>query len=215
MLSFSKLSTVGSYSADTWRNLEAYWKLLLRASEMQNLTSDLDPEIFQQKHIRDVIELKKSGLVSFPAMDLGSGAGIPGLLSAILHPDEAWTLCESERRKAEFLLSAVEALGLQSRVEVFPGRAEELLKTRSFDTICVRAVGSIEKVFEFIRKRSTWNTLVLFKGAKWAAEFQDFISKKHLSKHLVLSGDHEYQLSGGDPIRRIVRFSRVPPPKSE
>ena len=61
-----------------------------------------------------------------PALDLGSGGGLPGLVLAHAHPERAWTLLDSRRRSVEFLREAVGALELAGRVTVAEGRAEEV-----------------------------------------------------------------------------------------
>jgi 16S rRNA (guanine527-N7)-methyltransferase len=60
------------------------------------------------------------------AVDLGSGGGLPGLVLALAWPGTRWTLVESNQRKAEWLLGAVERLGIGRRVEVLRERAENV-----------------------------------------------------------------------------------------
>ena len=60
------------------------------------------------------------------AVDLGSGAGIPGLVLASLWPDSTWTLIEANIRRCGFLHEAVSALHIQDRVEVLTDRAEQV-----------------------------------------------------------------------------------------
>jgi 16S rRNA (guanine527-N7)-methyltransferase len=59
-------------------------------------------------------------------LDLGSGAGLPGLPLALAWPDTRWTFVDAGERRVEFLVEAVQALGLEGRVEVVEGRAEVL-----------------------------------------------------------------------------------------
>jgi 16S rRNA (guanine527-N7)-methyltransferase len=63
-----------------------------------------------------------------PCLDLGSGAGLPGLPLALAWPDSRWTLVDAGSRRVEFLEAAVSALGLGDRVVVIEGRAEELAR---------------------------------------------------------------------------------------
>jgi 16S rRNA (guanine527-N7)-methyltransferase len=58
------------------------------------------------------------------AVDLGSGAGLPGLVLAFTWPDSRWSLIEAGRRRAEFLVEATERLGCSERVQVLRERAE-------------------------------------------------------------------------------------------
>ncbi len=61
-------------------------------------------------------------------LDLGSGAGLPGLPLALAWPESSWTLVDAGTRRVEFLQAAVSALGLGDRVAVVEGRAEELAR---------------------------------------------------------------------------------------
>ena len=61
-----------------------------------------------------------------PAVDLGSGGGLPGMALALVWPATRWVLLDAGQRRTAFLLEAVEALGLGDRVEVLRGRAEEV-----------------------------------------------------------------------------------------
>jgi 16S rRNA (guanine527-N7)-methyltransferase len=147
-------------------------ELLEAENQVQNLSRLISPRDFYEGHLIDTLELLKSGLVRFPAMDLGSGCGVPGLLAAILE-EGRWVLAESEGRKADFLKRAVEILDLPG-VEVFSGRAEAYLGGRSVETIVARAVGPVGRIFSWIENRSTWNNLVVLKGPGWDVEWKSF-----------------------------------------
>ena len=76
--------------------------------------------------------------------DVGSGAGLPGLVIAIARPDLRVTLIETMQRRVTWLEEASAALGLQ--VEVVRARAEELHGQRSFDVVTARAVAALDKL---------------------------------------------------------------------
>jgi 16S rRNA (guanine527-N7)-methyltransferase len=75
--------------------------------------------------------------------DIGSGAGLPGLVLAIARPDLRVTLVEPLLRRTTFLEEVVADLDLSSRVEVLRNRAEELHGTRRFDVVTSRAVANL------------------------------------------------------------------------
>jgi 16S rRNA (guanine527-N7)-methyltransferase len=77
--------------------------------------------------------------------DIGSGAGLPGLVVALARPDLRVTLVEPLLRRTTFLEEAVQELGLDG-VEVVRGRAEELHGTRQFDVVTSRAVAPLERL---------------------------------------------------------------------
>lgn len=80
--------------------------------------------------------------------DIGSGAGLPGIPLAIVRPDVRVTLIESLARRVRFLEMAIEELGLEDRVTVIRGRAEEQ-KKRHFDVVTARAVAPLERLLKW------------------------------------------------------------------
>ena len=74
--------------------------------------------------------------------DIGSGAGLPGLVLAIARPDVEWTLIEPMERRVTWLTEQVEALGL-SNVEVLRARAEDVRRPEGFDVVTARAVSAL------------------------------------------------------------------------
>ncbi len=79
-------------------------------------------------------------------VDVGSGAGLPGLVLAVRRPDLTVTLLEPLLRRTRFLEEAVSILGLEDQVEVLRGRAEEVAGTRAFDVVTSRAVAPLERL---------------------------------------------------------------------
>jgi 16S rRNA (guanine527-N7)-methyltransferase len=79
-------------------------------------------------------------------LDLGSGAGVPGLALLLVWPQVAGTLLDSQQRRCAFLAEAVRALGLEGRGDVACGRAEELARTEerrgAYDLVVARGFGA-------------------------------------------------------------------------
>lgn len=75
--------------------------------------------------------------------DIGSGAGLPGLVLAIARPDVEWTLVEPMERRVTWLNEQVSALGLEN-VEVLRARAEEVALPGGFDVVTARAVSALK-----------------------------------------------------------------------
>lgn len=63
---------------------------------------------------------------SFLGLDLGTGAGVPGVVLAALRPASQWVLVDANERRCEYALAAVRSLGMQGRVEVVHARAEDV-----------------------------------------------------------------------------------------
>nr|WP_239115176.1 16S rRNA (guanine(527)-N(7))-methyltransferase RsmG [Planotetraspora kaengkrachanensis] len=81
-------------------------------------------------------------------VDIGSGAGLPGLVLSIVRPDIQMTLLDPLLRRTVFLSEAVEALDL-GNAEVVRGRAEELVGKRTFDVATARAVAPLDRLLEW------------------------------------------------------------------
>ena len=188
-----------------------FYQVVLEENAIQNLTRLTSPEDFYYGHVVDVLEFLKVSENWFPALDLGSGGGVPGLLSAVMRPDR-WTLSDSEGRKAEYLRRSVDILGLNTQVDVFSVRAEAFLresKQGSIQSVVARAVGTVEKIFPWIEKCSTWNTLILFKGPGWEEEWKSFQQTKW-AKKLKNTQEYSYVVGPERKQRRIVLLTRVP-----
>lgn len=85
----------------------------------------------------------------FRVLDLGSGAGLPGIPLAVALPELRFVLLDGNGKKARFCRHAVRALGLPN-VEVVEGRAEGCAPSPPFDAAVVRAVGSLARVRELV-----------------------------------------------------------------
>ncbi len=188
--------------------IQQFYSALAAENEIQNLTRLVLPADFVEGHVVDVRELLKSNFLTFPALDLGSGGGVPGLLAAAVVENDVWTLCDSEKMKADFLLRTTLSLGLEKRVTVYAGRAEEFLRNHRVETVVARAVGPVERIFGWIGRCSTWNTLVLLKGPGWEEEWKAFQGGKHARK-LKLVDEHRYEVGSEKKKRVIVQLKRV------
>ncbi len=196
-------------SGDTKEGVLRFYSLLVEENERQNLTRLISPPDFKNGHVLDVLELHKTGWLTESVVDLGSGCGVPGLLAGLIEPRE-WTLVESEKRKAEFLERVVQELRLGARVKVRAERIEHYLKTSRADVIVARAVGSVERIYSWISKCSTWNTLLLLKGPGWEDEWARF-QETRFKGELVVTGVYSYRILAEGPMRKIVKIERKRP----
>ena len=105
--------------------LEQYLIYILAENMRTNLTAIKDPEEISSKHFLDSLSLYKYAKESPDLIDVGSGAGFPGIPLAIVLPRLKVTLVEATRKKCDFLEMAVNELKL-TNVTVLNTRAEEL-----------------------------------------------------------------------------------------
>jgi 16S rRNA (guanine527-N7)-methyltransferase len=138
-----------------FNQLAAYLSLLLRWNARTNLTSVREPGEIVQRHFGESlfagVHLDGRLRPGATLLDVGSGAGFPGLPIQLLRPDLRVTLVESQGKKASFLREAVRTLGLGT--EVVGARLETMQEGRRFDAVTLRAVDRMEGAVAMARDR--------------------------------------------------------------
>jgi 16S rRNA (guanine527-N7)-methyltransferase len=153
-------------SRETFDMLQRYVGLLVAENERQNLVAKSTIDDIWRRHIADGAQLIRfAPRPDSSWLDIGSGAGLPGMVIAIL-TDGPVTLVEPRKLRADFLQRTVDALGLGARVTVDAAKAERI--TGKFDVITARAVASIDILLKISRHLSTDKTLWLFPKGKSA-----------------------------------------------
>lgn len=135
--------------------LTRYRDLLLDWNTRVNLTAVRDPAAVERRHLIDAVGLlravSQAELAEARLVDVGSGAGLPGIPLAILAPGLRVTLVEATGKKVDFQRAAIEALGL-THVEAIHGRSEELAHQpelrEGFDLATARAVAELPALVE-------------------------------------------------------------------
>jgi len=133
--------------------LSAYLELLLRWNARTNLTAIRDPEEIVRRHFGESLFVAAHLPECATLLDLGSGAGFPGLPIQLARPGLRVTLAESQNKKASFLREAVRTLGLAT--EVWGDRVERLPADRLFDVVTLRAVDDPGKALKLAHQRLT------------------------------------------------------------
>jgi 16S rRNA (guanine527-N7)-methyltransferase len=142
-------------------HLAAYLDLLVRWNARTNLTAIRDPEEMVRRHFGESLFAAQHLGNPETLVDLGSGAGFPGLPIALTRPEIAVTLAESQGKKSSFLREVVRTLGVKN-VEVWAGRAEALPKT--FHTVAMRAVDDMEVALAVAGPLTTNQLILLTTG---------------------------------------------------
>jgi 16S rRNA (guanine527-N7)-methyltransferase len=137
---------------DLTAQLSLYLDLLLKWNARTNLTAIRDPEEIVRRHFGESLFAARHLGLPDTLLDLGSGAGFPGLPIALLRPEIKVTLAESQNKKAAFLREAIRTLNLPN-IEVWAARAEALPASRRFHTVTLRAVDNMEAAFPAARVR--------------------------------------------------------------
>ena len=125
-----------------------YLELLLEWNEKFNLTAITDKDEIEEKHFIDSIELIKFfDVKNKTLLDVGSGAGFPGIPLAIVEPTLKITLLESNGKRVSFLREVVNDLDLKN-VDIIQGRSEELGTREKYDIVTARAVKELNVLLE-------------------------------------------------------------------
>ncbi|HEX8193252.1 MAG TPA: 16S rRNA (guanine(527)-N(7))-methyltransferase RsmG [Allosphingosinicella sp.] len=157
-------------SRETMTRLRAFVSLLRDEAEHQNLISKATLDDLWARHIVDSAQLLRwapSPAASW--VDLGTGAGFPGLIVAALHQGPV-VLIEERKLRIDFLARAAGILGIADRTEII-GRKVERVDRRVFDVISARAFAPLPKVLELGSRFSTNKTRwILPKGRNARSE---------------------------------------------
>jgi 16S rRNA (guanine527-N7)-methyltransferase len=147
-------------NASLYTQLSDYLDLLLKWNARTNLTAIRDPKEIVRRHFGEsLFAAQHLDPAATTLLDLGSGAGFPGLPIALLHPEIAVTLAESQNKKATFLREAVRTLGLTA--EIWAARAETILESRQFHTVTLRAVDNMAAAIAAAAPRAAHELLFL------------------------------------------------------
>lgn len=138
-------------SARLLAQLSDYLDLLVKWNARTNLSAIRNPRQIVERHFGESLFAALHLPPGRTLLDLGSGAGFPGLPLALARPQLAVTLAESQNKKASFLREAVRVLGVS--VEVWGARAEEMPTDRRFDLVTLRAVDRPQQALAVARSR--------------------------------------------------------------
>lgn len=161
--------------------LELLVAMLAEENQRQNLVSAASLDQVWLRHIVDSAQLLPHvpRETSSPWMDLGTGAGFPGLVIAALRPECEVVMVESRARRIEWLDRARIAMGL-TRASV-AGQRLELVETRQAAVISARAFAPLDKLLTLSSRFSTSDTVFLLpKGRSAGQELEDLRKWRHV-----------------------------------
>jgi 16S rRNA (guanine527-N7)-methyltransferase len=134
-----------AFSSERLPLAERYAELLATAGVERGLIGPRETPRLWERHLLNSVAISSAIPVDVTVADLGSGAGLPGLVLAIARPDLRVTLVEPLQRRTTFLDEVVAELGLE-RVRVVRGRAEELHGRERFDVVTARALAPLSRL---------------------------------------------------------------------
>jgi len=177
-----------------------YIALLAQWNEVHNLTAVRSRDEMVTRHLLD-------SLVGLPfthghVVDIGSGAGLPGLPLAIVEPALHLVLVDSSGKRTRFLHHAKASLGL-TNLDIVHARVEDYRPGRKFDTLVARAFGSLPKLWASARHLGrAGSKIVAWKGAYPATELSKLSNSVEIDRVI-----HRVSVPGLDAVRHLVVLS--------
>lgn len=191
-------------SRETDAKLTRYVELLREWQERLNLVAPSTLADAHTRHIDDslqLLDLIPSGQPVGTWIDLGSGAGFPGLVAATVLTATHVHLVESRAKKCRFLETVADDLGIADRVTVHPVRIESMAGPRA-DVISARACAALPKLFDWGLRFQAKDTLWVLPKGRTADEELDAAKRD-------FAFDHDTAPSRTDPEAKIILARNV------
>lgn len=181
---------------------------LLEKNHTLNLTALRDPEALARKLYYPSWKAGQIlGLQKTHVLDLGTGAGFPGVPLALAHPDCEFVLLDSIQKKIRFVADSISHLKIRN-AQAICDRAEQFLKTRRFPVVVAQAVKPTRELLRVLQPvRRSFSQIVLMKGKSWEQEStQDEEKTLGFERSRVL----EFSLPGSEEKRFLLCFQARP-----
>ncbi len=187
---------------ETQEKILAYVNLMIKWNRAYNLTSVRDPKQIIARHIMDSLSILPY-IEGEQIIDIGSGAGLPGIPLALMLPYSDFILLDSNGKKTRFLTQVVRDLGIDN-ISVANERVEDFRPGYRFDVVMCRAFSSIRDMLLLGKHLCAKEGVFLaMKGIYPAAEMTN------LPDGFKLVGVHELQVPGVEGERTLVRLTPV------
>lgn len=211
----AELGLADQVPADAAEKLARYGQLLIEKNQVMNLTAITDPEQVAKLHMLDCAALLNyADFKGKTLIDVGTGAGFPGLPLKILVPELEITLLDSLNKRVNWLGEVIAELGLTG-ITAIHARAEEQALVKgfrdSFDFVTARAVADLRLLGEIcLPYAKVGGTFLSMKSVGSDEELQN---AAHAVKFMGgrVRGSQDYTIPGTDVTHRVLLIDKVAP----
>ena len=197
-----------------------YYELLIEKNKVMNLTAITDETEFVQKHIIDSLAIVKAGPAvcgifeagDVNVIDVGTGAGLPGIVLKLFYPGIRLTLFDSLQKRLRFLEEVIEALELRETVTLH-GRAEDIGQNakyrEQFDIVTSRAVANLSTLAEYcLPLAKPYGLFLPYKSGDIDEELSEAAHAVKLLGGEVCAAE-KYTLPGTDMARSLLLIEKI------
>lgn len=201
-----------SFTEEQLAQFTRYYELLVETNKVMNLTAITEPEEVAVKHMVDSLLAYEDGMQGKTLVDVGTGAGFPGVPLKIYCPSLRVTLVDSLGKRLRFLEQVIDELGLKGiRCEHL--RAEDAGRSKKhreqYDYVTARAVARLSVLSEYclpLAKKS--GQFIALKGSRFAEEIEEGEAAVKILGGKIISAE-PVKLPGLDDGRAIIKIAKI------
>lgn len=201
-----------SFTEEQLAHFTRYYELLVETNKVMNLTAITEPEDVAVKHMVDSLLAYEEGMQGKTLVDVGTGAGFPGVPLKIYCPSLRVTLVDSLGKRLRFLEQVIDELGLKGiRCEHL--RAEDAGRSKKhreqYDYVTARAVARLSVLSEYcLPLAKKGGQFIALKGSRFAEEIEEGEAAVKILGGKIISAE-PVKLPGLDDGRAIIKIAKI------
>ena len=201
-----------SFTEEQLAQFTRYYELLVETNKVMNLTAITEPEEVAVKHMVDSLLAYEDGMQGKTLVDVGTGAGFPGVPLKIYCPSLKVTLVDSLGKRLRFLQQVIDELGLKGiRCEHL--RAEDAGRSKKhreqYDYVTARAVARLSVLSEYcLPLAKKGGQFIALKGSRFAEEIEEGEAAVKILGGKIISAE-PVKLPGHDDGRAIIKIAKI------
>lgn len=201
-----------SFTEEQLAQFTRYYELLVETNKVMNLTAITEPEEVAVKHMVDSLLAYEDGMQGKTLVDVGTGAGFPGVPLKIYCPSLKVTLVDSLGKRLRFLEQVIDELGLKG-ISCEHLRAEDAGRSKKhreqYDYVTARAVARLSVLSEYcLPLAKKGGQFIALKGSRFAEEIEEGEAAVKILGGKIISAE-PVKLPGLDDGRAIIKIAKI------